>query len=150
MFEVQKIMSGNLKFLQNYCMDFEIVYSNFVLPIYELLEQNGDLPDLAKGNNESKSGLNIRKVKTYLEGNIIFKPLIFLLENLNAEIRNAVIHQNYYIDETKEELVYYYLPNLSTGIQKINMKILMESYFRLATAKLIWFVSIGKRLGRKS
>jgi len=144
-----KVMSENLNFLQNYCMDFEIIYSNFVIPIHELLEAKNLSPNLEKGITESNSGLNIRIVKNYLERNPLFDPLIFLMDNLNAEIRNAIIHQNYYIDDEKKELVYYYLPKLSTGIQKIEMKSFMESYFKLVTAKLIWFVSIGKRLGRK-
>jgi len=148
--DFNKIMSGNINFLQNYCMDFEIVYSNFVIPIHGLLEAKNLSPDFEKGTNESNSGFNIRIVKNYLERNSEFKPLTFLLDNLNAEIRNAVIHQNYYIDDEKKELVYYYLPKLSAGIQKIEMKSLIESYFKLTTAKLIWFVSIGKRLGRKN
>ncbi|MHA1185566.1 MAG: hypothetical protein ACTSXA_05155 [Candidatus Heimdallarchaeota archaeon] len=148
--ELQQLLTENINFLQSYCMDFEIVYRNFVFPIYELLKEKDMLPKLEKKEDESYSGLYIKQVKQFFETNTKYIPLIFLLENLNAEIRNAVIHQNYYIKEESNELIYYYLPKLPKGIKEANIKSLKEDYFKLATAKLIWFVSIGKRLDSKS
>ncbi len=118
--DMQQFLVENIKFLNSYCMEFEIVFRNFVKPIYYLLDIDNLLPKLKKKEYESNTGLYIRQVKCYLKRNPEYKPLIFLIENLNAEIRNAIIHQNYYIDEESSKLVYYFLPKLPKGIKKLS------------------------------
>lgn len=138
---------SNEDLLNRYCREWETLYNVFVDPICTNLQNNRQIPSYILNARKWKGrGFRTQYVKKYLEQDADTKILGSLLKSMNAELRNAIVHLNYYIDETSKAVVYFNLRQKKIQPKSIPLHDLETQLFLMIIARLVLFVTMGQRL----
>ncbi|NPE08504.1 MAG: hypothetical protein GNW80_09520 [Asgard group archaeon] len=128
----------NFTLLNAYVREWETQFSLFVKPVYKNLLNK----QLVRENTENYGNwFYIKSLKDYFEKDKILKTLNPIMDFLDANLRNAIVHQDYYIDE-EEDCLYYYdrrnRPDPSfIEISELGKKVIMLYLIRIITGILI-------------
>jgi hypothetical protein len=103
--------------LERYMVSFEFFIESFIDPIFKNLKSKKRIPQSVynKFNSNSSSKfkkkwpnhLKIEAVQFFFENTEKLKPLSPLIEDLDASLRNSLIHESYFIDE---QVLHYFQP----------------------------------------
>lgn len=86
------------KLITDYLEYFEFMYSNLVFPLSEIIRVKKNIRKNVTYHNE------ITNVREYFEENNL-KELDLFLREMDAMLRNSLVHKSYYLDE--KELYYF-------------------------------------------
>jgi len=122
---------NNTDILIKYWREWEIQYNAFVEPVFKKLKLK--LSRLGKSKRERQ----IIALKEYMVKYRKYKTFLNTLECLNTDLRNAIAHLDYYVDD-EDNIVYYFSFNDQNepirnqiSIQNIIEKIIILYYVRL-------------------
>lgn len=83
----------------------------------------------------------VKSLKDYFEKDVKLKLLSPIMDFLDADLRNAIVHLDYYIDEEEDRLYYYDRRNrpdpLFIEISELGKKVVMLYIVRILTGILI-------------
>ncbi len=129
-----------------YCREWENQYSNFVKPIYDRLERNKMMP--VGPFRRGRQGI-IDAVIFFTENEDDYSLFDFILKPLDAYLRNALVHRNYFFDHKKKELVYYNNYERDMGIKRMSTQEFNERVVHLVIHRLIFTVRIAQKLSEE-
>ncbi|MFW9995130.1 MAG: hypothetical protein ACFFD4_24045 [Candidatus Odinarchaeota archaeon] len=143
---LQKIMKDLLgipdrKLIDYYLEYFELLYENVIVPVVDVTA-----PPPPKGRFRHSYDYQITFVRNFLEEKGLKDALDYFLMTLSGKLRNALVHQSYYI---KGDKLIYYTDNPRKGKAMFDEKSLEE--FRnevtgMLAMKLLFLVVSGIRL----
>jgi len=147
------ILANSLSLLRNYsnetlvnkyCREWEAQYSNFISPIFKKLQENNHLPKSIKDYRSRQS--EIDAVYDFAKNEIELKILDFLIGPLDANLRNSLVHYNYYFDKNGRELVYY---NRNYRIFRMPINDFALKVYHLLIHRNIFMVRIAQKLSKE-
>lgn len=129
---------SNINLLNAYVKEWETQFALLVKPVYENLLEKQLVPEKPKNKGNS---FYIKSLKDYFERDVKLKLLSPIMDFLDADLRNSIVHLDYYIDE-EEDCLYYYdrrnRPDPSfIEISELGKKIIMLYFVRILTCILI-------------
>ena len=129
-----------------YCREWEIQYSNFIKPIYDHLKRKKILP--IGPFRRGRQGI-IDAVYLFTQTKEDFKSFDFFIEPLDANLRNSLVHYNYFFEKDGKTLVYYNTYAEGLDIKKIPVKEFELKVLHLLIHKLIFNVRIAHKLSEE-
>ena len=133
--------------LNRYCREWETQYNVFVDPIWRNLRNKRQIPlHILQDRRWKGRGFQTQYIKDYLEQDADTKILGSFLLFMNTDLRNAIVHLNYYIDKASQAVVYFDLRQKLVNPEKISLQELANQLLLLIVARLVLFVTMGQRL----
>lgn len=143
---IQKIIKVLFKLPMNKLIDcylkyYEIIFENFIVPVV-----NSVAPPPPKYRFQHTYDYQINWVRSYLDQHNLSDSLDFFLMNLDGTLRNALVHQNYYI---KDNILVYFKDNPKKKRAIFYCKPIQEFQEEVISTlalRMIFFVICGLRL----
>jgi len=136
----QTLVGTKEDLLSLYCRLFETYFNILIGQIsYALNHKN-----VKKGKY-----YQVEDVKRYLLRKYEYKALYQLLEPVNTNLRNAVTHLNYYINNKEKRLYYYYTVDKERKVESIEMDILEKNVKNLIVGNFMLILLLGEKLQQK-
>lgn len=123
-----------------YWREWELQFFAFIEPVFQKLKLK-----LARPDNRPKRERKIDAVKIRLTGDPKYRMFLGFLECMNTELRNAIAHLDYYVDD--DELLVTYFSGKHDNITKnqITLYNVMSMLVILLYAKLFMLVYISDK-----
>jgi len=129
---------SNINLLNAYVKEWETQFALLVKPVYENLLEKQLVPEKPKNKGNS---FYIKSLKDYFEKDVKLKLLSPIMDFLDADLRNSIVHLDYYIDEEEDRLYYYDKRNRPDPsfieISELGKKVIMLYFVRILTGILI-------------
>lgn len=141
----QRLMRGIIglsvsKLIEIYVFSFEVVYSNFIVPILNRLP-------LKKALLRKARQIQIDTVEEYLQNHPKTQCLAKFFSFMDANLRNAFVHLNYYV---KEGIIYYFGHPKCTEPTTITDQEFREQVAGIMAFRMIFLLISGWRLAQES
>lgn len=139
--------------IERYMITWDFIFKNFIKPIFIQMNQDNQIPDIVQTKKNSWRGrywpnhLIIEAVEVYTKQFDETKILSLLTDDMNTRLRNAIVHEQYYV--YKDILYYYYEQNGTAVFQEIKIQDLKEMNSKQFIKILIYPRVIGMHLGYK-
>ena len=132
----QTLVGTKEDLLTLYCRLWETYFNILIGQIYFKLSK-----DTKKGKF-----FQVEEVKEYLMKDQNYQPIYKLIKPINTNIRNAVTHLNYYINNQENKLYYYYTVNKERHIERIGLEELEQGVKQLLIGNFMLLLLIGEKM----
>ena len=122
--------------LSIYCRLWETYFNILIGQIYFKLKK-----DTKKGKY-----YQVEEVKEYLKKKQEYQPIYKLIGPINTNLRNAVTHLNYYIDNKEKKLYYHYVVNKERKVERIALEELENAVKTLIIGNFMLILLLGDKM----
>jgi hypothetical protein len=137
-FLIHNFGGSNANLLIRYWREWEIQYNAFVEPTFKKLNLK------LSRRGKSKRERQIEALKDYLIKKKEYRVFVGFLNCLNTELRNAIAHLHYYVDDELSEVTYFSLgKNGSPTRNQISIFDIIEKLTILLFARLFMIIYIS-------
>ena len=88
----------------------------------------------------------MEEVKEYLKKKQEYQPIYKLIGPINTNLRNAVTHLNYYIDNKEKKLYYHYVVNKERKVERIALEELENAVKTLIIGNFMLILLLGDKM----
>lgn len=125
--------------LSLYCRLWETYFNILMGQIYYKLKK-----DTKKGKY-----YQVEEVKEFLRKNIEYQAIFKLIMPINTNLRNAITHLNYYINNQEEKIYYHYVVNKERKIERIALDELENAVKMLIIGNFMLILLMGDKMKQK-
>ena len=122
--------------LSLYCRLWEMYFNILIGQIYYKLKK-----DTKKGKY-----YQVEEVKEYLRKKPEYQPIYRLIRPINTNLRNAVTHLNYFINNQEKKIYYHYVVNKERKIERIALEELENAVKTLIIGNFMLILLLGDKM----
>lgn len=126
--------------ISRYIIEWEVLYNTFVNPAYNQLYERKIIPTKQRGSGRQGE---IDELINYFKTSDELKLFIPILECLETELRNSLVHLNYWIDAEKNLIYYYNLLQNDLEVKTYKFEDLCMKLILLSTLKFVYIIRIA-------